>query len=123
MISIIIFFGLITFLTGSIILVNPEFIFGPLKKNSEKLWIQILAVGVRLAIGVLLIVHAAASRFPTLIEILGWFSIGAAFVLGVMGRRRFLSLMSWAFSLSERFGRAGGSIAMTFGAFLVYSFV
>jgi hypothetical protein len=123
MTSIIIFFGLITFLSGSIILVNPEIIFGPLRKNSEKLWIQILAVGVRVVIGFLLILYAADSRFPMVIVILGWLSIGAAFVFAVMGRRRFLSLMSRAFSLSERFGRVGGLMAMAFGAFLVYSFL
>ena len=112
-----------TFLAGVIIVVNPEIIFGPLQKQVEKVSLQILAIGIRLVIGILLIQYADESRFPTIIEILGWLSIAAAVTFGVIGRRRFINLMVWAFSLLKPYGRIGGLFAMAFGGFLVYVFV
>ena len=120
---IIILFGLMTLLAGVIIVVNPEIIFGPLQKQVEKVSLQILAIGIRLVIGILLIQYADESRFPTIIEILGWLSIAAAVTFGVIGRRRFINLMVWAFSLLKTYGRIGGLFAMAFGGFLVYAFV
>ena len=123
MTSLIIFFGLVTFLAGVIIVVNPEIIFGLLRNNLEKVSLQVLAIGIRVVIGILLIQYASESKYPTIIEIIGWLSIAAAVTLSVIGRRHFLSLMSWAFSLLKPYGRVGGLFAMTFGGFLIYAFV
>jgi hypothetical protein len=123
MTSIIIIFGLMTLLAGVIIVVNPEFIFGILRKNLEKVSLQVLAIGLRVVIGLLLILYAGESRYPTIIEILGWLSIAAAVALSVIGRRRFQSLMTWALSLLKPYGRVGGLFAMAFGGFLVHAYV
>ena len=112
-----------TFLAGLIIVVKPEIIFGPLQQHIENVSLQVFAVGIRLIIGVLLILYAAESKFPTIIEILGWLSIAAAITFGVIGRRRFLGLMAWAFSLLKPYGRIGGLFATVFGGFLVYAFI
>ena len=120
---LIIFFGLTTFLTGAIIVVNSEMIFGPLRNNMEKVWLHVLAIAIRAVMGILLIQYAGESKFPMVIEIIGWLSIAAAAAFSVMGRQTFLRLMSWAFSLLEPYGRAGGMLAMAFGGFLVYAFV
>jgi hypothetical protein len=84
---------------------------------------HILAVIIRLVLGVFMILESNVSRFPSLIEVIGWISIIAAIVLGIIGRRYFNSLMKWALSLSQPLGRIGGIFAMGFGAFLVYAFV
>jgi hypothetical protein len=123
MTSIIIFFGLMVFLAGAIIVVNPEIIFGLLRNNLEKVSLQVLAIAIRIIIGILLIQFASESKYPTIIEIIGWLSIAAAIIFSVIGRRRFLSLMSWAFSLLKPYGRVGGLFAMAFGGFLVHAFV
>jgi hypothetical protein len=123
MTSIIIFFGLMVFLAGAIIVVNPEIIFGLLRNNLEKISLHVLAIGIRIVIGILLIQYASESRYPTIIEIIGWLSIAAAVIFSVIGRRRFLSLMSWAFALLKPYGRVGGLFAMAFGGFLVHAFV
>lgn len=120
---LIILFGALTLFAGIVIVINPEVIFGYLRNNLDKLSLHILAVAVRLVIGVLLISQSNVSKFPFVIEILGWLSIVAAFILAVMGRRNFNRLMSWALSLSKSFGRVGGVIAAAFGAFLIYAFV
>ena len=123
MTSIIILFGLMTLLAGVVIVFNPELIFGVLRNNLERVSLQVLAVAVRVVIGILLIVCAGESKFPTIIEILGWLSIAAAIAFAVIGRRRFLGLMSWAFSLLKPYGRLGGLTAILFGGFIVYAFV
>ena len=52
---VIIMFGGLTFLTGIIIIINPESIFGLLKAHIERLELQLLAIVVRLVLGGLLL--------------------------------------------------------------------
>ena len=120
---LIILFGVLMLLAGIIIVINPEVIFGFLRNNVERPGLHILAVVVRLVLGVLLIYQSTISRFPFVIELIGWISIVAAVFLAVMGRRNFKRLMSWALSLVKPVGRAGGILAVAFGAFLIYAFV
>lgn len=120
---IIIFFGLMTCVAGLVIVFDPDIVFGPIRKNLEKVSLQVVAVGVRVVLGILLIQFAGGSKFPTIIEVLGWLSIAAAAAFAAIGRRRFVSLMTWALSLLKPYGRIGGVFAMAFGGFLVYAFV
>lgn len=123
MTELIIIFGALILLTGVVILINPEVIFGYLRSHLDKLIIHILAVVVRLIIGVLLINQSGLSKFPLVIEILGWLSIVAALSLAVMGRHNFQRLMSWALTFLKPYGRVGGVFAAAFGGFLIYAFV
>ena len=120
---IIILFGAATLAAGIAIVINPESIFGRLRRKSDSLGMHILAVVMRIIIGIALILYAAESRYPTAILILGWTSLGAAIVLGIMGRTNFKRLMSWALGLAPSFGRIGGMIAILFGAFLIHAVV
>lgn len=120
---IIIFFGLLTFIAGIIIFFKPEIIFGVLRNNYEKVSLHILAVVFRLLIGVLLIEYADESKYPMIIEIIGWLSIAAAATFAIMGRQNFIKLMSWAFDLLKPYGRVGGLFAAAFGGFLVHAFI
>lgn len=119
----IILFGALTLLVGIVIIIDPEFVFGFFRNYMDKPVVHILAVVIRLILGAFLIHQSTISRFPLIIEILGWISIIAAVVLAVMGRLNFIRLMSWALSFSKPLGRVGGIIAMAFGAFLIYAFV
>ncbi len=118
---IIILFGTATMVAGIMILINPDFIFGLMRRNLDSLILHILAVIIRIIIGLALIVYAAESKYPTAINILGWISIAAAFILGIMGRENFKKLMSWALNLKPSVGRFGGIFAALFGGFLVYA--
>ena len=123
MIALIILFGVLTLLAGMVIVVNPDSVFGLLKQHVGSLALHVLAVGVRVLIGILLILEAESSRFPLVIEVIGWLSIIAAVVFALIGRCRFQRLMRWALSLAKPYGRIGGIIAIGFGAFIVYAFV
>ena len=123
MTEFIIIFAALTLLAGIVIAINPEFIFGILRKNLDNFILHILAVVVRLVLGILLIYQSSISKFPFVIEVIGWLSIAAAIFLTVIGRRNFNRLMSWALTLAKPVGRVGGVLAMAFGAFLIYAFV
>ena len=120
---VIVIFGVLILFAGVIIIINPEIVYGYLKRHLEKLELQIIAVVVRLLLGVLLISLAASSRFPLAIEVIGWLSIIAAITLAVIGRNNFKRLMVWAMSFQHPYGRIGGLAAAGFGGFLIYAFV
>ena len=123
MTAIIMLFGLMTCLAGVIIIYKPEIIFGVIRDNLDKPGLQVVAVTLRLVLGILLIEYASVSRFPLIIEILGWLSIAAALTFMLIGRTNFLRLMNWAISLLKPYGRVGGIFAAAFGAFLFYAFI
>jgi hypothetical protein len=105
---VIILFSAATIVAGIIIVINPETVFGLIRKKSESLGMHILAVVVRIILGVALIMYSTESKYPTAILFLGWLSIVAASVLGIMGRTNFRRLMSWSLRFSQFFGRIGG---------------
>ena len=120
---IVMLFGAATIAAGIIIVINPESVFGFMRRKLNSLGLHIFAVVVRIIIGVALIICAAESKYPTAIIILGWISIVAASVLGIMGRANFKRLMLWALSVVPSFGRIGGLLAILFGSFLLYAVV
>lgn len=120
---LIIVFGALVLLAGIVIVIKPEVIFGFLRNNLDKLALHVLAVIVRLFLGVLLILQSDVSRFPFAIEIIGWLSIVAAISLAIIGHNNFSRLMSWALSFLKIVGRVGGVLAVAFGAFLIYAFI
>ena len=119
----IIIFGTLTCLAGIVIIVNPEIVFGFLRKYSDKIELQILAVSIRLVLGTFLIYQSGTSKYPFVIEIIGWLSIVAAVFFTVIGRNKFCKLMALALSKVKTLGRVGGVIASAFGAFLIHAFV
>lgn len=123
MTNLIIVFGVLTLIAGIVIIINPEKIFGLLNKHIETLGLHILAVVVRLVLGALLIYQADVSKYPLIIEVLGWLSIAAALSFIGLGRKDFKRFMTWALTLAKPFGRIAGIFAACFGAFLIHAFV
>ncbi|MCG7922376.1 MAG: hypothetical protein N0C81_19255 [Candidatus Thiodiazotropha lotti] len=123
MISVIILFGALILIAGLIILTSPGIVLSYLKDKQEEPGLHILAVTVRLILGIFLISQSSQSKFPLIIEVLGWLSVIAAVVLTVIGRNGFRGLMSWALSIAKTYGRIGGLLAAAFGAFLIYAFM
>ena len=122
MIQLILFFGVFFAVAGVIFLVRPSLLIGLLDSQGDRKWVYTSAIGVRLVLGLLLIQQAANSRFPLVMEILGWILLAAALLLAVMGRQRFERLMRWILGIVKPFAWAGGLFAIVFGLFLVYGF-
>lgn len=120
---IIIIFGDLIVLAGLLITAKPDLIFGFMRANSGRLEFYILAISVRVMLGILLINQAATSNFPSVIVVVGWLALAAGIALALMGRRNFNRVMDWALGLFEPIGRLGGVLTIVVGAFLVLSFV
>lgn len=120
---VIIIFGVLTFLVGAGILIRPDFIFGFLQRQLGKVKLHVLNVVVRVFFGVLMISQSSISKFPFLIETIGWFCIVLAIILVLMGREHFNQIISWALLLLETYSRMAGVLIITFGTFLMYAFV
>lgn len=123
MTELIVLLGALIVLAGLMLVADPEIILGYLRRNMDQPAIHILAVAVRLVLGTLLILQSDLSKYPLVIELLGWLSIVAGLSLALMGRQRFLRFMSWALRRSRPLGQVGGVLAAAFGGFLVHAFV
>ena len=94
MILFIIIYSILTLLAGLIILIYPSIIFRFLQKHYDKAILQIFSVVIRFILGLFLILESNSSKFPTLIEIFGWFSIIAALIFAIIGRSRYNSIIA-----------------------------
>lgn len=121
--NLIILFSTTTIVVGIIIVINPEPIFGLLSMKSKSLCLHILAVFLRIMLGIALVIYAPESKYPTAILILGYISIIAGAFLAEMGRTNFWRLMLWAHNFSHSFGRIVGFLAILFGGFLFHAVV
>ncbi len=119
-ILILLLAGAIT-LTAVWLMVKPESLTRFLVRNAGRIWFHVLAVGVRIVLGVLLLLYADQSRFPLVLTVLGWIAIAAGVGLALIPPARFRRLVEWAF---ERFGaytRLAAAGAVAFGLFLFYA--
>ena len=119
---ILLFGGMISFL-GAVLLVKPDSVVGFFRNNSNSLGLHVLAVVARLILGVALITYATESKFPVVFQIFGWLSVGAAVILGAIGRSRFKALLNWALSSTSSLMRLAGLSAVFLGVFLIYAVV
>jgi len=78
------------------------------------------AVGIRLLLGIALIVAAPDSLFPLLFRIFGVVAIVAALALPIMGIERIRKLVGWFAALPPLALRLWLVVGFAFGAFLVY---
>lgn len=123
MIPLVVAFGVLTLVAGIVILYSPRIVFGFLRDHIENPFLQLVAVGVRLLLGALLLYLAGDSGFPLTIQVIGWLSILAAVFFAVIGRGRFIRIMNFALTVPDPYCRIGGLVAAGFGGFLVYAFV
>jgi len=123
MITLIILFGVFIALAGLYLLLQPARFIAQIESLGDRVWVYAAAIGVRAVLGLVLIQQAANSKFPLVIEILGWISLAAAISLAALGRRRFMRLMFWLIGKLRPFAPVGGSFAVLFGGFVVYAFV
>ena len=96
MIYIIPVFGSLILLSGAAMLVKPDAVAGFFRRNSDSLGLHVLAVVFRLILGAILVGYATDSKYPVALQIFGWLSVGAAIILGGIGRSRFKALITWA---------------------------
>ncbi|MGD8347429.1 MAG: hypothetical protein PVI83_09290 [Lysobacterales bacterium] len=116
-------FGSLLALAGVLLLVRPGCFIAFIEGSGEQAWFYYSAVGGRAVLGLLLIRVAAVSRYPLVIEILGWVILAAALILALLGRAGFSRLLDRMMGWLRSVTWLAGIFAMFFGGFLVYAFV
>ena len=86
----------------------------------EKRWGMAFAVGVRIVLGVSLLVAAPPSAFPLLFKIIGWLSLIAAAALPVIGFGRLRRLFDWFQKLPNLAIRLWLIVGVLFAALMLY---
>lgn len=119
---LVIFFGVVLAIGGALLLVRPGAFIGYLENNGDRAWFYAFAVGMRVVLGLLLIRFADVSRYPLVVEVLGWAILAAALFLAALGRKRFVRLMKWVMGWLRPVAPLAGVVAIAFGGLLVHAF-
>lgn len=115
-------FGILMLFSGILLIVKPGFIFGFMENNMESTSLYIFAIVVRLVLGIIFIVAAKASKYPTAIKFLGYLFLAAASLLIFMGQENFQHFIKSAIPNLRPFTTLIGLFSMVFGGFLIYAF-
>ena len=104
-------------------LVRPKPFIDYLRYYSITISMQVLAVAVRIILGLALILYADRSKFPLVLEIIGWLSVAAAITIAVIPHAHFERLISWILDRFQGYVWIGAIAATGFGVFLIYAVV
>lgn len=116
------YFGLLILLIGLTFFVKPEIILGWLEDNITNNSLYLFAIVARLFFGVLLILAAKESKYPTAIKIFGYLAIIAAVTFLFMGKITFQEFVSARIPDIKDFSVLIGFIALLIGWLLIYAF-
>ncbi len=119
--TLIAYFAVIVFITGVINLVNPSILLDYVRQLADKPGMQVVSVGVRLILGIALILVADDSKFPVVILFIGLMALAAAVIFTVIGRENFAQLMTRLTRMSSGLARFGGAMSILLAGFLVYA--
>jgi len=101
--------------------ISPDKFWKMINGVIEKDWVIHVAVIMRLLLGAALIIAAPQSRFPEVMEVLGWIAIIAAVAILFMGRNRLIKFIAWFQRMTDAMVRVWLLFGFAFGAFLVYA--
>lgn len=117
---IIVGFGVLVACLGATAVVWPARLveFAEMFLTVRGLWI---AVALRLALGVLLWVTAAASRTPLVFRVFGALYFASGIALPILGLEFLNGMVEWGSALDDFALRGMGLVTALFGAFFVWS--
>jgi len=123
MVLLVQIFAAFVVLMGLMLLFAPAKLVGMVTALFDGMAGMWVAVGLRLVIGVLLLLTASASRFPLAFQIIGAIAIVAAVVGVFMGQERIRNFVMWWVEKPTGFIRLWSLIAIAFGVFIYYGFM
>lgn len=86
----------------------------------DESWGMVLAVVLRIVLGVSLVLAAPTTQFPVAFKLLGCLALIAAVSIPVMGRERLVSVLDWFYRLPTAVTRLWLMLGVLFGGFLLY---
>ena len=108
---------------GIALLIYPLPIYDWVFQNSEASFFRMGAILGRFGFGILLILAAKESRFPSLIKVLGYLMVMAAVIFIFIGQIGFQNMITSVMETFRPYARVGGITSLLFGGFLYYSFM
>ncbi len=124
---IIILIGVLIFLMGISLILNPDYILGFFEGNKENKGVFVFGILFRTIFGILLVLTANESRYPAIITFLGYFSLVAALALVVsltyFGQESVQEMLSTLISDYGSYAPVLGGLSVGIGGFLVYAFL
>lgn len=118
---LILFFGSLIALAGLVIMMSPQTIISLLDRFKQHIALYVLAVVVRLLLGVILIVYAPHSAFPLTLQVIGAVSVLAALGILLIGHSRLQRLIDYLLEKAGMLFRPAGAVGVMLGAFLIYA--
>jgi hypothetical protein len=115
----IVLFGLLIVSTCLWSLFKPQWLFEFARPMLEQGWLMSLAVGIRVALGIALLLVAEASAFPLTFKILGGIALVAAVALPFIGMTRIKTLIDWMETLPAIAIRLWVVVGIALGGFLL----
>lgn len=116
-------FGVLMILAGISLLIEPGIIIGYIENNADHTSLYIIAIVVRVVLGILFITSAKKSRYPGVLKALGGLFILAGVILFLVGQERFQHFISSLIPEVKPFASLAGVIAILFGGFVIYAFL
>ena len=99
----------------------PQKLMQWVKNTMDAEWGFWFAIGVRLLLGVTLLIAAPTSNHPSALLIIGWIAIAAGIGVLLMGRQRLRNFVQWFLDrFSPTLIRVWLLFAVAFGGFLIY---
>jgi hypothetical protein len=111
----VVLFGLLVLFSCLWALIRPQWLFDIAKPLLGRSWLLILAVGIRILLGIALLLVADASAFPLLFR-----AIVAAVALPFIGMERIRALIDWIETLPRIALRLWLVFGLAFGGLLLF---
>lgn len=121
MTTIIAFFSAALFILSLILIITPDTLLDYIKEQVEEPGFRVTAVAIRLIGGVVFILAAEESRFPTVILLIGVIALVAGFVLAVLPRKSFVEMISRLAKINLLLARFSGLGTLLAAWFLMYA--
>jgi hypothetical protein len=115
-------FAVFMCLFGLAALIKPGIVFDFVGKYADSKGLFLTAIGIRVVMGVLLLLLAAQSKHPGVMLVLGWIVLLAAVGIALTGQTTFKELLHWVQGFNRHWGRLSGLLAALFGYYLFYVF-
>ena len=115
----VVLFGLLILAACLWALLRPQWLFEFARPMLEQGWLMSLAVGIRVALGIALLLVAEASAFPLTFKILGGIALVAAVALPFIGMTRIKTLIDWMETLPAIAIRLWVVVGIALGGFLL----
>lgn len=117
---IVAFFGLLMMILSVLMIVNPDYWADGIIKFSEKSWFHPFEIISRFVFGLLFVLSARQTPYPTLILVIGYLLIAVSVGLLFTPPSKHKQFALWSAEKFRTKFRPLGFLSLLFGAFLVF---